>query len=217
MNPTLSETMLPPLEDLHFDPVAHKYKWDGRWLHLSPTTILSYDLDDFAKKNIQDTKEGPMGWEIRGNTLHACLEHFLTGDAVLDPGAFTKWWEPLAACWLWEDAKVLGVELRMTDKRNMGGSTDFLIQLPTGEIVLGDLKTVSSEKALASRKPATAQLGAYLQMMAKCWPKVCVDKCVTVVAGPGKCRVITDQPQDCWDAWEEVKGRYDAHVDAQGF
>ena len=48
----------------------------------------------------------------------------------LIPGAFTEWWEPLKSCWLWEDAKILGVELRMTDKKRMGGSCDFLVQMP---------------------------------------------------------------------------------------
>ena len=66
----------------------------------------------------QETKEGPDGWEIRGNTLHNCLEQFLLGAADLNPGAFAEWWTPLRSCWLWEDAKILGVELRMTDKQD---------------------------------------------------------------------------------------------------
>jgi hypothetical protein len=205
--------MLPPIPELEFSEEAHKYKYDGKWLHLSPTQVLSFDLDEQAKRNIAETKEGPDGWEIRGNTLHGCLEQFLLGAADLNPGDFTEWWKPLKACWLWEDAKILGVELRMTDKKRMGGSCDFLIQMPTGEICLGDLKSVASEKACKARKPATAQLGGYLYLLSKSYPKVMVDKCVTVVAGPGKCRVITDDPTDCWLAWEDAMSRYQAHVD----
>ena len=41
-------------------------------------------------------------------------------------------------------AKVMGVELRMTDRKRMAGSCDFLIQMPDKSIVLGDLKTTSA-------------------------------------------------------------------------
>ena len=78
----------------------------------------------------------------------------------------------LKSCWLFENCEVLGVELRLTDKKRMGGSCDFLIKLPTGELVLGDLKSVASVKACKARKPATEQLGAYLHMLARCYPKI---------------------------------------------
>ena len=107
---------------------SHSIKYDGKWLPLSPTQVLSFDMDEEAKQRINETKEGPDGWEIRGNTLHGCLEQFLLGAAELDPKQFGEWWEPLRNCWLWEDVKIMGVELRMTDKKRIGGSCDFLIQ-----------------------------------------------------------------------------------------
>ena len=136
--------MLPPIPELHFDEDAHRYQYDGKWLPLSPTQVLSFDMDEEAKQRINETKEGPDGWEIRGNTLHGCLEQFLLGAAELDPKQFGEWWEPLRNCWLWEDVKIMGVELRMTDKKRIGGSCDFLIKQKDGTVVLGDLKTVSS-------------------------------------------------------------------------
>ena len=213
MSPDSRIDMLPPLEGLHFDEEIHKYKWEDNWLHLSPTQILSIDLDDQAKQRIAETKDGPDGWEIRGNTLHSCLEQHLLGAAELDPGAFTEWWEPLKSCWLWEDAKVMGVELRMTDRKKMAGSCDFLIQMPDKSIVLGDLKTTSSVKATKARKPATEQLGAYIYLLSKSYPKVMVDKVVTVVAGPGVTRVIPGDPAEAWMAWEDAMSRYQAHMD----
>ena len=54
--------------------------------------------------------------------------------------------QPLRDCWLWEDVTIMGVELRMTDKKRIGGSCDFLIKQKDGTVVLGDLKTVSSAK-----------------------------------------------------------------------
>ena len=195
MNTGLRLDMLPPIPELHFDDESHRYRYDGKWLPLSPTQVLSFDLDEQAKAVIQETKEGELGWENRGNTLHGCLEQFLLGAAELDPAPFTDWWEPLRNCWLWEDVTVMGVELRMTDKRRFGGSCDFLIQQSDGTVVLGDLKTVSSIKGVDRRKPATAQLGAYLYLLSKSYPKVLVDKCVTVVAGPGKTKVLTGDPR----------------------
>ena len=204
---------MPPIPELEFDPNSHRYKFDGKWLPLSPTQVLSFDLDEQAKAVIQETKEGELGWENRGNTLHGCLEQFLLGAAELDPAPFAEWWEPLRNCWLWEDVTVMGVELRMSDKKRIGGSCDFLIKQKDGTVVLGDLKTVSSAKAVDRRKPATAQLGAYLYLLSRSYPKICVDKCVTVVAGPGKTKVLTDDPAEAWIAWENSMSRYEAHQD----
>ena len=212
MNTGLRLDMLPPIEGLHFDESAHRYSWDGKWLPLSPTQILSIDLDEQAKAIIQETKDGEMGWCNRGNTLHSCLEQFLLGAAELDPGPFAEWWDSLKSCWLWEDATVMGVELRMTDKKRMGGSCDFLIK-KDNQLILGDLKSVSSERALKSRKAASAQMGFYLMMMQKCWPKVMVDKCCTVISAPGKTKVITEDPTDCWLAYEDAISRYQAWHD----
>ena len=47
---------------------------------------------------------------------------------------------PLNRAGYGKTAKVMGVELRMTDKKKMAGSCDFLIQMPDKSIVLGDLK-----------------------------------------------------------------------------
>jgi hypothetical protein len=206
-------SLLKPLPELFFSEETHRYRWDGKWLPLSPTGILSFDMDEEAKRRIAETKDGPDGWERRGTLLHSLLENHLLGAADLNPHEFGAWWEPLKNCWLWEGAEILGVELRLTDKKRMGGSCDFLIKMPTGEICLGDLKSVSSEKAVKARKPATAQLGAYLYLLSRSYPKVLVDKCVTVISAPGKTKVITDDPKDCWLAWEDAMSRYQAHLD----
>jgi len=62
-------------------------------------------------------------------------------------------------------------------------------------VILGDLKTVSSKKAIAARKPATAQLGAYCSLLSGCQPNITVGMCVTVVSGPEKCKVIKPDPE----------------------
>ena len=41
--------MLPPIPELHFDEEAHRYQYDGKWLPLSPTQVLSFDMDEEAK------------------------------------------------------------------------------------------------------------------------------------------------------------------------
>ena len=165
--------MLEPIPELHFDEESHRYQYDGKWLPLSPTQVLSFDLDEQAKAVIQETKEGELGWENRGNTCHAALEQHLLGAARLDPGPFAEWIDPLLDCWLWEDITVMGAELRMSDRVRFGGSADFLVKQKDGTVVLGDLKTVSSLKAVDRRKPATAQLGAYLYLLSKSYPKIC--------------------------------------------
>ena len=51
MNTGLRLDMLPPIPELHFDEEAHRYQYDGKWLPLSPTQVLSIDLDEQAKGN----------------------------------------------------------------------------------------------------------------------------------------------------------------------
>ena len=131
MNPNSREElrqtgcMLEPIEGLVFDEAAHRYKYKDRWLALSPTQIISFDMRPEVKERIEETRHE---WEPRGNTLHACLEQFLLGAAELNPEPYQDWWKSLRNCWLWTDAEILGVELRLTDKVNMGGSCDFLIR-----------------------------------------------------------------------------------------
>ena len=49
MNTGLRLDMLPPIPELHFDEEAHRYQYDGKWLPLSPTQVLSFDMDEEAK------------------------------------------------------------------------------------------------------------------------------------------------------------------------
>jgi len=103
--------------------------------------------------------------------------------------------------------------------KSLGGSFDFLIRLkeeglePSKQLViLGDLKTVSSKKAIAARKPATAQLGAYTQLLSTVQPSITIGMCVTVVSGPEKCKVIKQDPEECLAAWESCWDRFSAEL-----
>ena len=207
--------LLDPIQGLEFNEEKHRYRYNGKWIVSSPTGILSHDMPDYVKQKIESTRDT---WEPRGNTIHSCLEQYLLGAAELDPGDYADWWEPLKQCWLWKDATVMGVELRLVDpKASIAGSTDFLIKTAKGAVVLGDLKTCSSESATKKRKGADEQLGAYLKMLNSNYSNVMVDKCVTVVSGPGLCRVIAAEPDDCSRKWDEALERYRAAQDLMGF
>ncbi len=215
MPPEALLQLLDPIEGLEFHEEQHRYSYNGKWINTSPTTVLSYDMEPYAKKKIEETKHI---WYPRGSCLHLCLEHYLLGSAELNPGEYAKWWNPLRDCWLWKDAIVMGVELRLVDpKASIAGSTDFLIRTAKGSVVLGDLKTCETERATKNRKPADEQLGAYLKMLNANYPQVHVDRCVTVVAGPGLCRVIPSEPDDCYAKWETALERYQANQDLLGF
>lgn len=194
----------------------HRYSYDGVWLHNSVTRVIS-NLSDEAKAQIEATKGGPDGWEVRGNTIHkACEQHllYLAGerkDGIVIPDKWAEWIEPMLDHWIWEDCIVEAVELRLCDPpKSLGGSFDFLISDKNGDVVLGDVKSVKTKRAVDSRKPATAQLGAYVQMLNKSH-KVFVNKCVTLVVGPGKTRLITEDPDDCVAEWMECWDRFNAN------
>ena len=99
--------------------------------------------------------------------------------------------------------------------KSLGGSFDFLIRLkeeglePSKQLViLGDLKTVSSKKAIAARKPATAQLGAYMSCLNLVQPSLTVGMCVTVISGPEKVKCIKQDPEECLAAWQSSWDRF---------
>lgn len=208
----LDKQVLQPLDGIHFDEEAHAYSYNGQWMRGSVSTILSWDLSDEARANIEATKDV---WAARGTTVHLALEQHLLGAASINPGEYAEWVDPLLSCWLWEGSKTLACEHRMVNpKRKIGGSFDFLIERKnkTGEIVrcLGDLKTVQTTEAVKRRKPAKAQLGAYLEMMAIHHREIWIDHCLTVVSGPGLCKVITSTPDECSSAWLDAWDRYQA-------
>ncbi len=159
-------------------------------------------------------KNGPKGWAARGSAIHKVLEHHLKGEPCVHDEQWSPWIEPLLNESLFNRIRLHACEYRLVDEaRSMGGSFDFLVELDepgvSGLMILGDLKTVSSAGALKRRKPATAQLGAYLGMLQQHHPDLRVDQCVTVVSGPEGCRVIREDPADCRAAWEDMWARYE--------
>ena len=211
--------MVEPLQEiagLSFHKDLHRYRLEDQWLAESVSSVIGFDMHPRQRARIDQTKDGPDGWALRGNTLHAWHEGFLKGSEPAIDERWTAWLKPLRSEPLFQDFDLLASEYRLCDaKRSVGGSFDFLIRLPSDEpekdwpIVLGDLKTVSRRAAVGSRKPATAQLGAYLSMLQQHHPRLWISECVTVVAGPERCRVISQTPDACAAAWEDAWGRFE--------
>ena len=200
--------MLEPIADLVFYPdPLHRYMYKGNWLARSVTQVLSHDMPAATRARIDATKDGPDGWLIRGNTVHACLENFLLHGDPGDVGDFSDWVTPLLAHPLFKDAEVLAAEYSVcSPSKSLGGQFDALLRTAKGKTVLCDLKTVSSKPAAASRKPADGQLGSYAAMLIDHHPTITIDACLTVVAGPGITTVKTSDPSACisafLDAWD---------------
>ena len=192
---------LKPIPGLSFHEDIHRYHREGHgWLANSVTNVADKP-SAFAQATIDATRHI---WEPRGNTCHAALEAALLGLPGPDPGEYASIIDPLLAYPLWKNAEVLAVEYRLCDKdgrKSLGGSFDFLIRTAKGKLVLGDLKTVDTVPKAKARKPATAQLGAYLSMLIDWHPHLPVDRCVTVVAGPGITTLKEDDPDECLMAW----------------
>ena len=159
-------------------------------------------------------KHGSDGWLARGMAAHTALEAFLKNEPQVHDERWNPWLDTLLADDLFKGIEVLATEYRVVDRYNsVAGSLDFCLRYEDdpGFILVGDLKTVSSKKAVSSRKPATAQLGAYAKMLELWHPNIRITECVTVVSGPDKCKVIRQSPQDeCIPAWEEAWGRFEA-------
>lgn len=200
-----------------FNEQIHRYQYDGQWMVNSVTRVID-DLTPSARERIMATRDGPDGWAERGNSVHKALETHLLGlsgeskNGLIYDEKWAPWIEPLVEHWLFDGCIVEAVELRLCDpSKSLGGSLDFVITDKDGNVCLGDLKTVTSKGSIDSRKPANKQLGGYLQMLVDSH-RIWVDKCVTVVAGPGRTAIKTSKPDDCLAEWLDAWTKYDATV-----
>ena len=199
--------MLDPIPGLTFHEEAHRYHLDGYgWLARSVTGVVGHDMTDKTRAHIDATKHI---WLPRGLAGHKALEQHLLGQPVDPDETYQPWIDSLLAHGLWKDAEILAVEYRLYDRRkSLAGSFDFLLRTAKGSVVLGDLKTVETANAAKSRKPATVQLGSYCAMFLDHHPTITIDKCCTVVAGPGVTRLIAEEPSDCISAWVDCWDAY---------
>ena len=192
--------LLPPIPDLDFHAGLHRYRYKGRWLPFSVSKVTNRVSPEQAA-HFERTKHI---WAPRGNGVHGFCEAMLTGQELPET-EYGEWTEALQDCWLLRDSEPLAVEYRLCDARKgIGGSFDFLLRTSNGKVALGDLKTVGSDSGVSQRKPAVAQLGGYLAMLIDHHPKLTVDWCYTVVVGPGRCRLIQSEPNECLGAWVDA-------------
>ena len=210
--------MLEPVPGLEFFPGPHRYRMNGLWVPHSVTQVLGFDMSPSKRAAIERTKEGPDGWEARGNAVHKALEAHLksmsgTNDrGVIYDDKWADWIEPLLDHPIFKGVEVLASEYSVYDShKNCAGSFDFLLRTTSSEdkrIILGDAKSVSTRKSLSARKPADAQLAAYQSMLASLHPLLLVTDLVTVVCGPGEVRILNTDAESAWTHWEEAWGRY---------
>jgi hypothetical protein len=190
--------MLKPLSDLEFHADIHRYRYRGNWLRYSVSRIAQ-PVTTEQQMRFDETRHI---WEPRGNYVHTAAEALLLG---LEPeeGNYKPWINALRDCWLLQGAETLATEFGVViPHHEVAGTFDGLIKTADGAVVLLDFKTVQTDKAVDTRKPATAQLGGYLHGLNINRPAINIDKCCTVVIGPDKSKVISEDPDECMSAWE---------------
>ena len=195
----MSGKLLDPIPGLEFFSDLHRYRYKGRWLPFSVSRIAS-PVSPEVELRFEATRH--IG-EPRGNAVHEYCEALLTGqERVKDE--FSEWTDALDKCSLLRESEVVAAEYRMCDARKgVGGSFDFLLRKPNGQLVLGDLKTVGSASAVSKRQPAKAQLGGYAAMLID-HHKLHIDLCCTLVCGPGKTRILEQKTDECVSAWVDA-------------
>ena len=150
--------------------------------------------------------------------MHDSMERFLLCAEPIETD-YEEWCDAGRKHWLVADCEVMATEYRMchpTLLGGIGGSFDALVRNDDG-VYLVDFKTVGSKKAVATRKPATPQLGAYCQMLNRIKPLISVTKCVTLVIGPGETRAIFEDPDECVMAWMDKVEVFKLKNEAMGF
>ena len=216
LDPKRNPPMLDPVPDLEFHEGLHRYRWRGEWLAHNVSDVLNVDMTPFKRAMIDKYKDGPDGWAARGTAIHKALELHLLDEPQIVDDKWSPWLDPLLDDSFFRGVETLATEYRVMDRyKSLGGSFDFLIRLkeeglePSKQLViLGDLKTVSSKRALASRAPATAQLGAYTQLLGNSKPEINVALCVTIISAPERIKIIKQDPKECLEAWEGAWGAF---------
>jgi hypothetical protein len=198
--------MLEPIPGLQFFEEQHRYMYNGEWLAHNVSDIVDMDMTPFKRSMIAKYKDGEDGWAIRGKTIHDYAEAWLNGKDVEIPEKWKDWIEALRGEKFFEGAETLATEYRVVDEaKSCAGSLDFLLR-KNGTIYVGDLKTVSSKKAVSGRKFCDVQLGAYASMLA--CQGVYAEMAVMVVVGPEKVKVIEQSVGNCLEAWSNAWGKF---------
>ena len=201
-------SMLDPIPELEFYKEQHRYRLRNQWLAHNVSDVLAFDMEPFKQAMIDKYKDGPDGWAIRGDSIHSWLDQHLKNENPSVPEKWAPWIDALLDQEFFNGAEVLATEYRVVDPyKSCAGSFDFLIE-KDGYIQIGDLKTVSSKRSVAARKPATAQLGAYASMLSR--QGVFPDIGVTLVVGPEKVKLIKQSIGTCLEAWDEAWGKFQA-------
>jgi len=212
--------MLDPVPDLELHEGLHRYRWRGEWLAHNVSDVLNVDMTPFKQAMIDKYKDGPDGWAARGTAIHKALELHLQNEPQIVEDKWSPWLDPLLDDPFFKGVETLATEYRVMDRhKSLGGSFDFLIRLkeeglePSKQLViLGDLKTVSSKRSLSQRAPATAQLGAYTQLLGNSKPEINVGLCVTIISAPGRIKIVKQDPEECLAAWESSWDRFSAEL-----
>jgi hypothetical protein len=191
--------MLKPLDDLEFHSDIHRYRYRGNWLRYSVSRIAQPTTPEQRMRLKKRAMFGnlaaimytqqPKHYYLALNLSKVIMSHGLMRYAVAG---------------LLQGAETMATELGVViPHHEVAGTFDGLIKTSDGAVVLLDFKTVQTDKAVDTRKPATAQLGGYLHGLNINRPMIDVDKCCTVVVGPGRSKVISEDPDLCFAAWED--------------
>lgn len=200
--------MLEPIPGLQFFEDQHRYCYNGEWLAHNVSDIVDMDMTPFKRSMIAKYKDGEDGWAIRGKTIHDYAEAWLKGKDIEISEKWKDWIEALRGEKFFEGAETLATEYRVVDPaKSCAGSLDFLLR-KNGTIYVGDLKTVSSKKAVSGRKFCDVQLGAYASFLSR--QGVFPDMAVMVVVAPGKVKVIEQNIGTCLEAWSDAWGKFQA-------
>ena len=182
-------TLLDRVPGLEFYPSIHRYRYKGEWLPYTVTQVLDHDLKPFLR-------------------AHKVFANHLRGEGSIHDDKWSPWIDTLLAEPLLQDITPLAVEQPLVNTIKRVGGTPDAIFVKGDDIYIADLKTVSKKEGVSSRKEALPQLGAYLEFAASCHHGVYVTKLVTIIAGPGKCKVRFSELEKATDAWQDAWGRF---------
>jgi len=202
---------LPPVPGLEFFDLingkpAHNYRYQGRWVRHSITKVVNTKTPEEMERIFAHRSD----WEPRGNFVHNALHLYVTEGDHGDQGDYSEWITPLCKHWMWGSYEPIASELLMVDSRyDIAGACDLILQdVKTGELVMADLKTQSSQSSRP--RDISPQLGGYINLFDLCYPEHAgkVTKGIAIWCKPGETTLTTYEGENCLMNYYALRNRY---------
>ena len=216
---------------------AHAYFWDPMGVREQMAVSVT-GVTNLFKPPVDYSKYPDAAF--RGTHTHLAMEAIANGQPLPDhisPEGVDclSWFESLCngdinddgkrtMADFWDKSQTIAAELTMVSRsQSLGGQLDLIVAIGD-KVVMFDLKTKSENwkgASAADKLGYKQQFGGYLHLLLNgddAKGGCIVDECRTLIITPKQAYILPpNDPDQCFEEWEECWGRYCAHTKLNPF